>query len=81
MQARAEADRALARDMRKAAFFARGNSKALAANFVHKKKEADNKRARANVPSLLASLVSLFSVPLLCLVFCASFVPFFVSLC
>lgn len=49
LMARAEADRALARDMRNAALFAKGNSKSLPANFVHKKKEADNKRARANV--------------------------------
>ena len=49
LMARAEADRALARDMRNAALFAKGNSKSLPANFVHKQKEADNKRARANV--------------------------------
>jgi hypothetical protein len=49
LMARAEGDRALARDMRNAALFAKGNSKSLPANFVHKKKEADNKRARANV--------------------------------
>ena len=44
-----QADRTLAKDMRKAALFAKGNSKALPANFIHKRKEADNKRARANV--------------------------------
>ena len=49
LMARAEADRALAKHMRNAALFAKGNSKSLPANFVHKKKEADNKRARANV--------------------------------
>jgi hypothetical protein len=77
LMARAEADRALARDMRQAAAISRNNSKALPANFgthtlqhcqsagvqyfearlssdlraptVHKKKEADNQRARANI--------------------------------